>query len=187
MLALKDPSLLRQAALVGDRWIYAAQTGIAVTNPSTGATLGHVPDLTPAHAEAAIAAAALAQRAWAARTAKDRGQFLRRWYDLMMAHQDDLATILTAEQGKPLAEARGEIAYGASFIGWFAEEARRAYGDIVPGARARPRPCPHIPRLRGAGIWHGRRQHRAGQHGRGSFWRGQIFRPWARRVAARDG
>lgn len=133
MIALKDPSLLRQAALVGPRWIGADGAGIAVHNPSTGALIGHVPDLTPADAEAAIAAARTAQRAWAARTAKDRAQVLRRWFDLMMAHQDDLAAILTAEQGKPLTEAKGEIAYGASFIEWFAEEARRAYGDIVPG------------------------------------------------------
>ncbi|QYZ69571.1 NAD-dependent succinate-semialdehyde dehydrogenase [Neotabrizicola shimadae] len=130
---LSDASLLREAALVGSRWIAASKSGLAVTNPSTGAVIGHVPDLTPADAEEAIAAAALAQKAWAARTAKDRGQVLRRWYDLMMAHQDDLAAILTAEQGKPLPEAKGEIAYGASFIDWFAEEARRAYGDIVPG------------------------------------------------------
>jgi succinate-semialdehyde dehydrogenase/glutarate-semialdehyde dehydrogenase len=130
---LKDPSLLRQAALVGADWIPADGQDIAVHNPSTGALIGHVPDLTATHAEAAIAAAAAAQKFWAARTAKDRGQVLRRWYDLMMAHQDDLAAILTAEQGKPLAEAKGEIAYGASFIEWFAEEARRAYGEIVPG------------------------------------------------------
>ena len=133
MLTLKDQDLLRQAALVAGRWIAADGKGIAVTNPSTGALIGHVPDLTPDHAEAAIAAAEAAQKLWAAQTAKARGQVLRRWYDLMMAHQEDLATILTAEQGKPLAEARGEIAYGASFIDWFAEEARRAYGDIVPG------------------------------------------------------
>ncbi|MEH7830206.1 NAD-dependent succinate-semialdehyde dehydrogenase [Gemmobacter denitrificans] len=133
MLTLNDPGLLRQAALVGTEWIAADGHGIAVRNPATGALIGHVPDLPPAAATTAIDAAAQAQKAWAARTARDRGQVLRRWYDLVMAHQDDLAAILTAEQGKPLAEARGEIAYGASFIDWFAEEARRAYGDIVPG------------------------------------------------------
>ena len=133
MVSLKDPSLLRQAALIGGTWIEAGGKGIAVTNPSTGAVIGHVPNLGAPETEAAIEAARLAQPIWAARTAKDRSQTLRRWYDLMMANQDDLGRILTAEQGKPLAEAKGEIAYGASFIEWFAEEARRAYGDIVPG------------------------------------------------------
>ena len=133
MLALKDPSLLREAALVGARWIAAEGQGLPVTNPSTGAVLGHVPDLSAEAAVEAIAAAETAQKAWAVCTAKDRAQVLRRWFDLMMANQDDLGAILTAEQGKPLAEAKGEIAYGASFIEWFAEEARRAYGDIVPG------------------------------------------------------
>ncbi|MFO1208411.1 MAG: NAD-dependent succinate-semialdehyde dehydrogenase [Amaricoccus sp.] len=132
-LGLKDAGLLREAALVGDRWIEAGPDGIAVTNPSTGALLGHVPNLGAAETEAAIAAAETAQKAWAARTAKDRAGVLRRWFDLMMAAQDDLGRILTAEQGKPLPEAKGEIAYGASFIEWFAEEARRAYGEIVPG------------------------------------------------------
>ncbi|WP_136443852.1 NAD-dependent succinate-semialdehyde dehydrogenase [Pacificoceanicola onchidii] len=131
--ALKDTALLKQAARVGARWIAADETGIAVTNPATGAVIGHVPDLGADETEEAIAAAALAQKSWAALTAKARSAVLRRWYDLIMAHQDDLARILTAEQGKPLAEARGEIAYGASFIEWYAEEARRAYGDITPG------------------------------------------------------
>ncbi len=132
-LALKDPSLLRQAALIGADWIEAEGKGIAVTNPATGAVIGHVPNLGAAETEAAIEAARLAQPAWAARTAKDRAGILRRWFDLMMANQDDLGRILTAEQGKPLPEAKGEVAYGASFIEWFAEEARRAYGEIVPG------------------------------------------------------
>ncbi|MFT3975179.1 MAG: NAD-dependent succinate-semialdehyde dehydrogenase [Amaricoccus sp.] len=132
-LELADPSLLREAALVGADWISAGGRGIAVTNPSTGALIGHVPDLGSAEAEAAIAAAEAAQKGWAARTAKERAGVLRRWFDLMMAAQDDLGRILTAEQGKPLPEAKGEIAYGASFIEWFAEEARRAYGEIVPG------------------------------------------------------
>ncbi|PYG28805.1 NAD-dependent succinate-semialdehyde dehydrogenase [Pelagimonas varians] len=133
-LDLKNPSLMREAALVGSRWIDAdAATGVAVTNPATGDVLGYVPNLGEPETLEAISAAKTAQTAWAARTAKDRGQVLRRWYDLMMENQDDLARILTAEQGKPLAEAAGEIAYGASFIEWFAEEARRAYGDITPG------------------------------------------------------
>ncbi len=130
---LSDPGLLREAARVGLRWVPAGGLGSVVRNPSTGAMIGHVPDLGAEAAEEAIAAASAAQRLWAARSARDRCQVLRRWHDLILAHQDDLAAILTAEQGKPLAEARGEIAYGASFIDWFAEEGRRAYGDIVPG------------------------------------------------------
>jgi succinate-semialdehyde dehydrogenase / glutarate-semialdehyde dehydrogenase len=133
-LSLKNPKLMRSAAYVGGHWIEAiAATQIAVKNPATGETLGHVPNMGYAETLEAIEAAAVAQKAWAARTAKDRSYVLRRWFNLMMEHQADLAQILTAEQGKPLAEAAGEIAYGASFIEWFAEEARRAYGDITPG------------------------------------------------------
>ncbi|WP_299922449.1 NAD-dependent succinate-semialdehyde dehydrogenase [uncultured Pelagimonas sp.] len=135
-LALNNTDLLRQAALVGGRWVAANGTGIAVSNPATGEVLGYVPDLGASEAHEAIAAAQEAQTAWAKRTAKERGDVLRRWYDLMMANQADLATILTAEQGKPLTEARGEIAYGASFIEWFSQEARRAYGDITPAITA---------------------------------------------------
>ncbi|SMY09336.1 NAD-dependent succinate-semialdehyde dehydrogenase [Flavimaricola marinus] len=134
MLALNDPTLLREAALVGTRWIDAdPATGIAVKNPATGEVIGHVPKLGAAETREAIEAAEAARHGWAARTAKERSQILRRWFELMMEHQDDLGAILTAEQGKPLAEAKGEIAYGASFIEWFAEEARRAYGDVTPG------------------------------------------------------
>jgi len=134
MLNLKDPSLLRQAALVGTEWVEAdAKTGIAVTNPATGELIGYVPKLGTAETNKAIEVAESSRHAWAARTAKDRSQILRRWYDLMMENQDDLGAILTAEQGKPLAEAKGEIGYGASFIEWFAEEAKRAYGDVIPG------------------------------------------------------
>ena len=132
-LALKNPALLREAVPVGGRWIDAGQSGIAVTNPATGEVIGHVPNLGAAEALEAIDAAQVAQKTWAARTAKDRSNVLRRWFDLMMANQADLAKILTAEQGKPLAEASGEVGYGASFIEWFSEEARRAYGDITPG------------------------------------------------------
>jgi succinate-semialdehyde dehydrogenase / glutarate-semialdehyde dehydrogenase len=133
-MTLKDPSLFRQAALVGDRWIEAdPANAIAVVNPATGDVIGHVPNLGASETLDAIAAAEMAQKEWASRTAKERAVILRRWYDLMMAHQDDLGLILTLEQGKPLAEAKGEIAYGASFIEWFAEEGRRLYGDIVPG------------------------------------------------------
>ncbi|MEP3946208.1 NAD-dependent succinate-semialdehyde dehydrogenase [Ascidiaceihabitans sp.] len=131
-LNLKNPDLFRQAALVGGKWIAASDADIAVTNPATGVVLGYVPNLGAAETQQAIDAAEVAQKAWAARTAKDRSNVLRRWFDLMMAHQDDLGRILTFEQGKPLAEATGEIGYGASFIEWFSEEARRAYGDITP-------------------------------------------------------
>nr|WP_319517047.1 NAD-dependent succinate-semialdehyde dehydrogenase [uncultured Cohaesibacter sp.] len=132
-MMLKDPSLLKQAALVGGRWIQADETGIEVTNPATGETIGCVPSLGGAETEAAIKAADAAQKLWAAKTAKERSIILRRWYDLVIENADDLALILTLEQGKPLAEAKGEILYGASFIEWFAEEARRVYGDVIPG------------------------------------------------------
>lgn len=132
--SLKRPDLMREAALVGTQWVSATpDRAIEVRNPATGELLGIVPDLGAAETRQAIAAAQEAQHEWAARTARDRSQILRRWYDLMMANQDDLGLILTLEQGKPLPEAKGEIAYGASFIEWFAEEARRVYGDIIPG------------------------------------------------------
>ena len=131
---LHDPSLFRQAALVGGNWIEAdPSNAIAVDNPATGEIIGRVPNLGAAETKTAISAAEIAQKEWAARTAKERSAILRRWFELMMENQDDLGRILTAEQGKPLAEAKGEIAYGASFIEWFAEEARRVYGDIIPG------------------------------------------------------
>ncbi|SDE51859.1 NAD-dependent succinate-semialdehyde dehydrogenase [Ruegeria marina] len=130
---LKDTSLLKEAALIGADWVPAAKGAIAVTNPATGAVIGHVPNLGATETDAAIAAAETAQKAWALRTARERATVLRRWYDLMVENADDLARILTMEQGKPLAEAKGEILYGASFIEWFAEEARRVYGDVIPG------------------------------------------------------
>ncbi len=131
---LKDHTLFRQAALVGGSWIEADPgMGIAVNNPATGEIIGHVPKFGAGETREAIAAATTAQREWAARTAKERAAVLRRWFELIMGNQDDLGRILTAEQGKPLAEAKGEVAYGASFIEWFAEEARRLYGDIIPG------------------------------------------------------
>jgi succinate-semialdehyde dehydrogenase/glutarate-semialdehyde dehydrogenase len=133
-MSLKDPSLLRQAALVGTRWIEAeASTGIAVKNPATGELVGYVPKLGAKETKEAIDAAASAQKGWAARTAKERSAVLRKWFELMIENKDDLGRILTMEQGKPLAEATGEIVYGASFVEWFAEEARRLYGDIIPG------------------------------------------------------
>lgn len=134
MLKLNDPLLLKQAARVGKRWVEASEEdGRAVKNPSTGEIVGYVPKLGAEETAEAIETAETARRDWAGRTAKNRSDVLRRWFDLMMENQDDLGAILTAEQGKPLAEAKGEIAYGASFIEWFAEEARRAYGDVTPG------------------------------------------------------
>lgn len=134
MLKLNDESLLRQAALAGTQWIEAtAENGIAVRNPATGEVLGYVPDLGADETLKALNIAEQTRHEWAKRTAKERAQILRRWYELMMENQSDLAAILTAEQGKPLSESMGEIAYGASFIEWFAEEAKRAYGDVIPG------------------------------------------------------
>jgi succinate-semialdehyde dehydrogenase/glutarate-semialdehyde dehydrogenase len=131
---LKDPSLFRQAALVGETWIEAdPKNAIEVNNPATGEVIGLVPKLGAAETKAAIETAARVQKEWAARTAKERATILRRWFELMIENKDDLGQILTIEQGKPLAEATGEIVYGASFIEWFAEEARRVYGDLVPG------------------------------------------------------
>ncbi len=137
MLKLRDPSLLRQQAYLGGDWTDADQGATAeVLNPATAERLGTVPDMGAAETRRAIEAARAAFPGWAARTAKDRAQILRRWHDLMLAHQEDLATLMTAEQGKPLAEARGEIAYAASFIEWFAEEGKRLYGDLIPGHQA---------------------------------------------------
>ncbi len=133
-IELKDAALLRQQCYVDGTWIDADAGGtIAVTNPATGEVIGTVPQLGTAETRRAIEAAAAAMPAWAAKTAKERATILRRWNDLMLASADDLATIMTAEQGKPLAEARGEVAYAASFIEWFAEEGKRIYGDVIPG------------------------------------------------------
>jgi succinate-semialdehyde dehydrogenase/glutarate-semialdehyde dehydrogenase len=133
-LNLKDPTLLRQQCYIDGQWLDARSGGTKpVTNPANGEVLGTVPYMGAEETRAAIDAAAAAFPAWAARAAKDRATLLRRWYDLMLANADDLATLMTAEQGKPLAEAKGEIAYAASFIEWFAEEAKRVYGDVIPG------------------------------------------------------
>ncbi len=132
---LSNPDLLVTSALVAGKWVSAADAPaqFEVTNPATGEVIATLPDLGVAEARAAINAAYDAQKPWAAKTGKERAAVLRKWFDLMMANQDDLGTILTAEMGKPLAEAKGEIAYGASFIEWFAEEAKRVYGDLIPG------------------------------------------------------
>ncbi|MBV8853740.1 MAG: NADP-dependent succinate-semialdehyde dehydrogenase [Sinobacteraceae bacterium] len=132
-MKLQDPALLRTQAYVNGEWIGSAGAAAQdVSNPATGEKLGTVPSMGASETRAAIAAAAAAFPAWAARTARERAGILRRWYELMLANQDDLARIMTAEQGKPLAESKGEIAYAASFIEWFAEEGKRLYGDIIP-------------------------------------------------------
>ncbi|MBZ0123392.1 MAG: NAD-dependent succinate-semialdehyde dehydrogenase [Roseovarius sp.] len=130
---LKDPGLLAERAYAGGEWVEGDGGTFAVTNPARGDAIANVADLSRAQVARAIAAAEAAQKEWAQWTGKERAQVLRRWFDLMIENQDDLATILTAEQGKPLAEARGEIAYGASFVEFFAEEAKRIYGETIPG------------------------------------------------------
>ena len=131
MIRLQDPTLLREQCYVAGEWI-GATTTFAVTNPATGALLAQVPRLGAAETRRAIEAAHQAWPAWRRLTAKQRAAVLRRWFELLLAHQNDLAAIMTAEQGKPLAEARGEIAYAASFLEWFAEEGKRVYGDTIP-------------------------------------------------------
>jgi succinate-semialdehyde dehydrogenase/glutarate-semialdehyde dehydrogenase len=128
---LNDPGLLKTAALINGEWV-AGDSRFAVTDPATGLVLAEVANLGAAQAEAAIAAAARAWPLWRAKTAKERSAVMMKWFALLVQHADDLARIMTAEQGKPLAEARGEVVYGASFIEWFAEEARRVYGETIP-------------------------------------------------------
>ncbi len=128
---LKDPSLLKTDALVDGHWL-AGPSRFAVHDPATGLKLADVANLGPQDAQVAIAAANAAWPAWRAKTAKERSIILRKWYDLLMANQDDLGRIMTAEQGKPLPEAKGEVAYGASFVEWFAEEAKRVNGETLP-------------------------------------------------------
>jgi succinate-semialdehyde dehydrogenase / glutarate-semialdehyde dehydrogenase len=128
---LKDPSLLKTDALINGQWL-AGHSRFDITDPATGAVLTSVANLGPAETELAIAAANAAWPAWKAKTAKERSIILRKWYDLLMANQDDLGRIMTAEQGKPLPEAKGEVAYGASFVEWFAEEAKRINGETLP-------------------------------------------------------
>ncbi|MFZ4963773.1 NADP-dependent succinate-semialdehyde dehydrogenase [Pseudomonas gingeri] len=131
---LRDSSLFRQQAYIAGVWSDADNgQQIKVNNPATGEILGSVPKMGAAETRRAIEAAEKALPDWRARTAKDRATVLRRWFELIMANQDDLARLMTLEQGKPLAEAKGEIAYAASFIEWFAEEGKRVYGDIIPG------------------------------------------------------
>jgi succinate-semialdehyde dehydrogenase / glutarate-semialdehyde dehydrogenase len=131
---LKDPTLLRERCFIDGGWC-AADSGatLDVTNPATSKKLGSIPNMGAAETRRAIAAAAASLPAWRARTAKERAVIMRRWFDLMTENQEDLATLMTAEQGKPLAESKTEILYAASFIEWFGEEAKRLYGDIIPG------------------------------------------------------
>jgi len=130
---LNDNDLLRgQAFLAGD-WVDGADGTFPVSNPARGDVLMEVANASVAQCRDAIEAARLAQKDWAARTGKERAAVLRKWYDMMVENADDLAAILTAEMGKPLAEAKGEILYGASFVEWFGEEAKRTYGEVIPG------------------------------------------------------
>ena len=128
---LNDPSLLKTDALINGQWL-AGSRRFEVTDPATGAKLADVANLGPAEAEAAIAAANAAWPAWRSKTGKERSILLRKWYDLLMANVEDLGRLMTAEQGKPFAEAKGEVAYGASFVEWFAEEAKRVNGETLP-------------------------------------------------------
>ncbi len=134
---LNDPTLLETRAYIGGDWV-DGENGATfdILNPARGDVIAKVADLSRAQVAGAIAQAEIAQKEWAKKTGKERSNILRKWYDLMMENQDDLAVILTAEQGKPLAEAKGEIAYGASFIEYFAEEAKRIYGETIPGHQA---------------------------------------------------
>ena len=136
-LPLKDPDLFRTRCLIGGAWVDADHGAtLEVRNPADGALLGSVPKMGAAETRRAIDAANAALPAWRALTAGARAKVLRRWYELIVAHQDDLALLMTSEQGKPLAEARGEVLYAASFVEWFAEEGKRIYGDTIPGHQA---------------------------------------------------
>lgn len=134
---LKDPRLFREACYVAGKWMHAASGAtLSVDNPATQEVIGHVPRFTAAETRRAIEAAHSAFPAWSKKTAKERAAVLRRWFELVLANQDDLARLMTFEQGKPLAESRGEVSYGASFLEWFAEEAKRTYGDTIPQHQA---------------------------------------------------
>ncbi|MDR5798159.1 NAD-dependent succinate-semialdehyde dehydrogenase [Caballeronia sp. LZ008] len=133
MPALRDPTLFREQSLIAGEWTSSdASAQIVVTNPANGRAIGSVPRATLEQVRASIDAAQRALPAWSKKTGKERASILRRWYELMLEHQEDLAVIMTCEQGKPLAESRGEIGYAASFLEWFAEEAKRVYGDTIP-------------------------------------------------------
>ena len=132
-MQLQDSALFKTQCYIDGAWLDADNKAtVEVTNPATGEVIGTVPQMGKAEADRAVAAAQAALPAWRNKSAKERSQILRKWFDLMMAHQEDLGKILTLEQGKPLAEAKGEITYGASYIEWYAEEGKRIYGDIIP-------------------------------------------------------
>jgi len=132
-LSLKDPSLFRQQCYINGQWADAdSGKTIDVTNPATGEVLGTIPNMGTAETRRAIEAANAAWAGWRKKTAKERANILRKLFNLMMENQEDLAILMTAEQGKPMAESKGEIAYAASFIEWFAEEGKRIYGDVIP-------------------------------------------------------
>ena len=136
-VTLSDPALFRQACYIDGAWVTARSGGtISVDNPATGEIVGVVPKLGTPEIRGAIDAAVKAFPAWRKKTAKERAAVLRRWFDLMTAHQEDLARLMTTEQGKPLGESRGEVAYAAGFLEWFGEEAKRAYGDTIPAQQA---------------------------------------------------
>ena len=133
-IRLTDPALFRQACHIDGEWVPSRSGAtIAVDNPATGEVVGTVPSVGAAETRISIEAAAAALPDWRGRTAKERSAVMRRWFDLMMANRDDLARLMTIEQGKPLSESRGEVSYAASFLEWFAEEAKRVYGDTIPG------------------------------------------------------
>ena len=135
-MKLQEPQLLRESAYAGGKWITAGDgKTFPVTNPFTGETIAEVPDLDGKAAREAVSAAKEAFPEWSGKTAGERAGILRRWFDLLHTHKEDLALLMTSEQGKPLSESRGEVEYGASFIEWFAEEGRRAYGDVIPTHR----------------------------------------------------
>lgn len=137
MLNLRRPDLFKQQCYINGQWLEAdSKETIAVLNPATGETLGSIPKMGSAETSRAIATANSAFALWRKVPAKERAAIMRRWFELVMANQDDLARIMTLEQGKPLAEARGEIAYGAAYLEWYAEEGKRAYGDVIPGPAA---------------------------------------------------
>jgi succinate-semialdehyde dehydrogenase/glutarate-semialdehyde dehydrogenase len=140
---LKDPSLFIERCYIDGEWVLAdSGKSIEVTDPATGETLGTVPGMGVEETRRAIAAAEAALPAWRAKTAKERSAVLRKWFDLIIENKDDLAYLMTLEQGKPLAEAGGEVVYGASFVEWFAEEGKRVYGDVIPqNDRLAAHPC----------------------------------------------
>src|SRR5450432_3592256 len=136
-ITLSDPALFREACYIDGAWVGAGANGaIDVDNPATGEIIGKVPRLGKTETRAAIDAASRAFPSWRRKTAKERAVVMRRWFDLMMANQEDLAQLMTAEQGKPIGESRGEVAYAAAFLEWFGEEAKRIYGDTIPQHQA---------------------------------------------------